>query len=77
MCYFHLQDLRISQAINQHETDGKQSFFKHKLFITKIKKNYFWIFSTCHLLHAGFLLGPFFDPEDGDKMVAKTSIDLQ
>jgi hypothetical protein len=23
---------------------------------------------ACHLLHAGFLLGLFFDPEDGDKM---------
>jgi hypothetical protein len=24
--------------------------------------------SACHLLHAGFLLGLFFDPEDGSDM---------
>jgi hypothetical protein len=23
---------------------------------------------ACHLLHAGFLPGPFFNPEDGDHM---------
>jgi hypothetical protein len=33
--------------------------------------------SVCHLLHAGFLLGLFFDPEDRGNMFFKTSVYFQ
>jgi hypothetical protein len=47
--YLHLQCPRISQARKQHEASSKQSTF---------------IFFTFYLLHAGFLLGLIFDPDD-------------
>jgi hypothetical protein len=36
---------------------------EHIAFIFRVKPG-----SACYLLHAGFLLGFFFDPEDGDDM---------
>jgi hypothetical protein len=33
--------------------------------------------SACYLLHAGFFLGLFFDPEDGDEFSYETSVEFQ
>jgi hypothetical protein len=67
-CCLHLQGWRVSQATNQQEaehiaceilglsvvTDGLASKVPHVI--------------ACCLLHASFLLGLFFNPEDGDDM---------
>jgi hypothetical protein len=38
-----------------------------------MKSSIFWDISACYLLHAGFLLGLFCDPEDGSDMFSEMS----
>jgi hypothetical protein len=48
---------------------------KVKAVTDKPSKNLAWSSSACYLLHAGVLLGLFFDPEDvGDMLLLETSV---